>query len=90
MPIKPDDVILNKGVIIERSLKRMLEEFAADPELKNYTHIDAMILNIESACQAAIDCAMHVVSIKHVGIPQTSADAFVLAGKEQAFKYNHS
>ena len=54
MPIKPDDVIYNKAAIIERSLRRMKEEYSADPDLTNYTHIDAMILNIERACQAAI------------------------------------
>ncbi|HRZ25810.1 MAG TPA: DUF86 domain-containing protein [Spirochaetota bacterium] len=81
MPIEPDDVILNKGAIIERSLRRMMEEFHADPELKNFTHIDAMILNIERTCRAAIDCAMHAVSIHHAGIPQNSADAFILLKK---------
>ncbi len=33
----------------------MKEEYAFNPNLDNYTHIDAMVLNIERACQAAID-----------------------------------
>ena len=81
MAIKPDDVIYNKAAIIERSLKRMKEEYSADPELVNYTHVDAMILNIERACQAAIDMAMHIVSITHSGMPQNSAEAFILLSK---------
>ncbi len=81
MPIKPDDVIYNKAAIIERSLKRMKEEYTSDPDLVNQTHVDAMILNIERACQAAIDMAMHIVSITHSGIPQTSAEAFILLSK---------
>jgi uncharacterized protein YutE (UPF0331/DUF86 family) len=83
MPIKPDDVIYNKAAIIERSLKRMKEEYSADPDLENYTHIDAMILNIERACQAAVDMAMHIVSVTHSGIPQNSAEAFILLSKNK-------
>jgi uncharacterized protein YutE (UPF0331/DUF86 family) len=81
MPIEPDDLCRNKSAIIERSLRRMREELTADPELTNYTHIDAMILNIERACQAAIDLALHLVAREHLGMPQTSADAFRLLSK---------
>ena len=81
MPIVPDNVVLNKAAIIERSLKRMKEEYSYNPDLNNYTHIDAMILNIERACQAAIDMAQHLVAVHHAGMPQTSADAFILLKK---------
>ena len=81
MPTVPDNVVLNKAAIIERSLKRMKEEYFYNPELNNYTHIDAMILNIERACQAAIDMAQHLVAVNHAGMPQTSADAFILLKK---------
>ncbi|MCA1755776.1 MAG: DUF86 domain-containing protein [Spirochaeta sp.] len=77
----PDNVLINKGAIIERSLKRMREEYRADPDLRNYTHIDAMILNIERACQAAIDAAQHIVATRRLGVPQTSAEAFILLEK---------
>ena len=78
MAILPDDVILNKSAVIERALRRMREEYAFDPELKSFTHIDAMTLNIERAAQAAIDLAMHLVSRDRLGAPQTSGDAFRL------------
>lgn len=74
----PDNVLINKAAIIERSLKRMRAEYQADPELTNYTHIDAMILNIERACQAAIDAAQHLVALHRLGIPQNSAESFLL------------
>ncbi len=77
----PDNVLINKAAIIERSLKRMREEYRADPSLSNYTHIDAMILNIERACQAAIDAAQHIVATRRLGSPQTSAEAFILLEK---------
>jgi uncharacterized protein YutE (UPF0331/DUF86 family) len=81
MPIEPDDILLNKSVIIERCIKRIKNEFEFCPELDNYTHVDAMTLNIERACQAAIDMAMHLVALRHLGIPQSSADAFLLMKK---------
>lgn len=73
-----DDVCRNKGSIIERTLRRMKEEYAADPDLKSFTHIDAMTLNIERACQAAIDAAMHIAARDHLGMPRNSADVFRL------------
>lgn len=76
MPIELDSVMFNKAAIIERSLRRVLEELSLNPQLDNYTHIDAMILNIERACQAAIDLSMHIVASKHLGIPQNSGDSF--------------
>lgn len=74
----PDDVMLNKAAIIERSLRRVLSIYHADPELADLMHIDALTLNVERACQAAIDLAMHVVASKHLGMPQSQADAFRL------------
>lgn len=50
----------------------------ACPTLDDFTHIDALALNIERACQAAIDMAMHVVADRHLGVPQSTADAFSL------------
>ena len=83
MPIKPDDVCLNKAAIVERSIRRLREEYAFDPRLTNYTHIDALTLNIERACQAAIDLALHLVAREHLGMPQNSADAFKLLRKAE-------
>jgi uncharacterized protein YutE (UPF0331/DUF86 family) len=74
----PDDVLLNKAAIIERSLRRVREIYRADPELADQLHIDALTFNVERACQAAIDLAMHVVASKHLGMPQSQADAFRL------------
>ena len=74
--MQPDDVCLNKGAIMERSIRRMHEEYAFDPALRNFTHIDALTLNLERACQAAIDLAMHLTARHHLGMPQSSADAF--------------
>lgn len=77
MPIV-DDVSLNKASIMERCLRRVFEEAQADPGFANQTNVDALILNLERACQAAIDLAMHLVSRDRLGVPQSSAEAFIL------------
>ncbi|RMD04321.1 DUF86 domain-containing protein [Clostridium autoethanogenum] len=72
-----NDVILNKISVIERCINRINEEYKNNPEnLKNYTKQDSIILNIQRACEASIDLAMHIVSDKKLGIPQNSRDAF--------------
>ena len=77
------NILLNKGAIIERCIRRIRDEQAACPRLDNHTHLDALILNLERACQAAIDMAMHRVARAHLGVPQGAGDAFdLLAGAE--------
>ena len=78
MPIQPDDITYNKGAVIERCIRRIRAEYALDPGLENFSHIDALTLNIERACQAAIDLAMHIVAQRRLGMPQSSGDAFRL------------
>ena len=78
-----NDVILNKISIIERCIKRIHEEYANNPEhLKNFTKQDSIILNLQRACEASIDLAMHIVAEKKLGLPQTSRDAFTLLEAE--------
>jgi uncharacterized protein YutE (UPF0331/DUF86 family) len=72
-----DDVVLNKTDIIKKCVQRIHEEYADNPEnLNNYTKQDSVILNIQRACEAAIDLGMHVIAEKGLGIPQWSRDAF--------------
>jgi uncharacterized protein YutE (UPF0331/DUF86 family) len=74
-----DDVILNKGQIIRRCLARIHEEYAGDPaSLENLTKQDSIALNLQRACEASIDLAMHFVAQQNLGVPQTSRDAFTL------------
>lgn len=72
-----NDVIINKINTINRCLNRIDEVYDNNPgNLDNYTKQDSIILNIQRACEAAIDLAMHIVSEKVLGIPQNSRDAF--------------
>ena len=73
-----DDVLLNKASSIERCLQRIDEEYRGhEDELEsNFTRQDAIILNLQRACEASIDAAMHLVRVNRLGIPQQSRDAF--------------
>ena len=75
-----DDVILNKYAIIQRCLLRIQEEYVGhEHELTtNFTRQDSIILNIQRACQAALDLANRVIRLKQLSIPQESRDSFSL------------
>ncbi len=75
-----DDVLINKAATIERCIKRVREEhtkaganFATD-----YSRQDAAILNIQRACEAALDVGQHLIREERLGVPQSSRDVFTL------------
>jgi len=77
-----NDVILNKIQVIERCILRIREEYAGNPRnLDNITKQDSMVLNIQRACEACIDLAIHLVSEKGLGIPQSSWEVFDILHK---------
>jgi len=79
-----NDVILNKVATIERCIKRVEEVYEQNPDnLTDFTKQDSIILNIQRACEASIDLAMHLVSEKSLGLPQTSREAFDLLEKAE-------
>ncbi len=75
-----DDVLLNKAAIIERCLRRIGEIYRGhEAELEtDFLRQDAIVLNLQRACEAAIDAAMHLVRIKRLGLPQSRREAFTL------------
>ena len=74
----PDDVVLNKAATIERCLARVRAETASANWVDDVTRQDAAVLNLQRACQAAIDLAMRRARTDGLGVPQTSRDAFRL------------
>ncbi len=75
-----DDVLLNKAAAIERAVQRAREEYAGDATnlRENQTRQDAILLNLQRACESSIDAAMHLVRIHRLGVPQDTRDAFEL------------
>lgn len=75
-----DEVLLGKAAIIERCLRRINEEYRGHEAefATNFTKQDAILLNLQRACEASIDAAMHLVRLHRLGIPTESRQAFTL------------
>lgn len=79
MYLAMNDVILNKTTTIERCVNRIHEVYEGNPyNLKDFTKQDSIILNIQRACEASIDLAMHIVSERKLGVPKASREGFKL------------
>ncbi len=85
-----DDVILNKAGVIERCIARVREEHGGDDKnlMKDFTRQDSIILNLQRACEAAIDLAMHLVKLNNLGVPQESRDAFSLLAEAELLDHD--
>ena len=75
-----DDVLINKAATIERCVARAREEYFSDPAgfSGNFTRQDAAILNIQRACEAALDMGQHLIRRERLGVPQSARDVFTL------------
>jgi uncharacterized protein YutE (UPF0331/DUF86 family) len=75
-----DDVLINKAATIERCVARAREEYAANPTgfATDFTRQDAAILNIQRACEAALDMGQHLIRREKLGVPQSARDVFAL------------
>lgn len=75
-----DDVLINKAAVIERCVARAREEYAANPQgfASDFTRQDAAILNIQRACEAALDMGQHLIRREKLGVPQSARDVFTL------------
>ncbi|MDY7561234.1 DUF86 domain-containing protein [Pseudomonas sp. 10B1] len=78
-----DNVLINKAATIERCVARAREEYDKDPAsfATDFTRQDAAILNIQRACEAAMDMGQHLVRRERLGIPQSSRDVFELLSR---------
>lgn len=85
-----DDVLLNKAETIERCVARVREEYEIEPEsfTKNFTRQDAAILNIQRACEAALDMGQHLIRRDNLGVPQSSRDVFELLAQANWIDYD--
>lgn len=75
-----DGVLINKAVTIERRVARARAEYERDPAgfSADFTRQDAAILNIQRACEAALDMGHHLIRREHLGVPQSARDVFAL------------
>ncbi|MEE9397764.1 MAG: DUF86 domain-containing protein [Methylococcales bacterium] len=75
-----DDILINKAATIERCVARAHEEYHRDPDsfADDYTRQDAAILNVQRACEAALDMGQHLIRRERLGVPQSARDVFNL------------
>lgn len=80
-----DAFVLNKAAIIERCVARVREEFADDPGgfSVDESRQDAAVLNIQRACQACVDMALHVARCEQPGIAQDMRAAWSVLVQQQ-------
>jgi uncharacterized protein YutE (UPF0331/DUF86 family) len=79
-----NNILLGKAEIIERALARVEGTYTrhiGDIDT-NIDAQDVIVLNLQRTCEAAIDMAMHLVRIKQLGLPKTSAEAFTLLAQD--------
>jgi uncharacterized protein YutE (UPF0331/DUF86 family) len=79
-----DDVVIQKLASIDRCLAAVRRYVAGDPSrLEEPMVLDAVVLNLQRACEQAIDAACREVSRRGLGVPADSADAFSLLERER-------
>ncbi len=73
------DVVASKVASIERCLARVQEETADGMHaLDDQTVLDAVVLNLQRACEQSIDLATHVIAVRRLGIAKDGRHAFDL------------
>ena len=75
------DVVIAKQQSLERCLARVRHAWQRPSTLpfeQDYDRQDIIILNLQRACEQALDMANHTVATRKLGWPQTSAESFDL------------
>ena len=78
------DILLQKKASIERCIKQARDYYAVPSEKplgKDFLKQDAIVINLQRACEQCIDMANHAIRLKKLGLPADSADSFTLLKK---------
>ena len=82
-----NDILITKQESIERYVKRARIAWNRSSELpfeKDYDKQDIqdiVVLNLQRACEQALDMANHIIRTKKLGWPKESRDSFTLLNK---------
>ncbi len=82
-----DDVVLNKSESIERCVKQVKKYYAMPSDItfdEDFLRQDAIALNLQRACEQAIDLANHVIKVYKFGLPKESRDSFDILARNGA------
>ena len=81
-----NDVALNKKESIERCVRQIRHYYSLPGEidfLEDHLKQDAIAINMQRACEQAIDLANHAIKVKKLGIPKDSRDSFRLLSQNR-------
>ena len=79
-----NDVLLAKVASILKCLNRVQEDSENENTFRNnITKQDAVVLNLQRACEASIDIANHNVKEKRLGLPKSARESFELLSKNE-------
>ena len=73
------DVLIAKQQSLERCLARVRHAWERPSTLpfeRDYDRQDIVVLNLQRACEQALDMANHVVAARKLGWPKTSGESF--------------
>ncbi len=76
-----NDVILNKKASIERCIRQIRTYYPLPSKVpfeKDFLKQDAVAVNLQRACEQAIDLANYVIKSKKLGLPRESKESFAL------------
>lgn len=78
------DALAQKSARLERCVLRAREEFSAATDFRHdFTRQDAAILNVQRACELAIDMANMVIGHESWGLPQSAREMFAILHRER-------
>jgi len=86
-----NDIILNKKESIERCVKQIYRYYdltSEKPFEEDFLKQDAIALNLQRACEQAIDLANYVIKTKKLGLPKESKESFRILAKEKIVPEN--
>lgn len=78
------DALTQKSARLERCVRRAREEHAAADNFRDdFTRQVAAILNVQRACELAIDMANMVIGHEGWGVPQSARETFAILAREK-------
>ena len=79
-----NDVLLAKVASILKCLNRVQEDFESENTFRNnITRQDAVVLNLQRACDVSIEITNHIVKENRLGLPKSVRESFELLSSNE-------
>jgi uncharacterized protein YutE (UPF0331/DUF86 family) len=73
------DIVFNKKESIERCIKQIRAYYALQSDVafeEDHMKQDAIAVNLQRACEQAIDLANHTIRVRKLGLPKETKESF--------------